>query len=120
MRMKATASPIVLATSPKVPDTATVVASATRNQALTSSTAAQATVSAPTGFLSIRRSARMRASTGKAVIDIDTPMNSAKETNFVCGARIGYSGNATAKPSTIGRATLELEIAAAWVSRPFS
>ena len=67
------------------PATATAVASAIRNQAVTSSIAAQASASAPTGRLSIRRSTRMRASTGNAVIDIATPMNSAKATNFVSG-----------------------------------
>ena len=40
--------------------------------------AALASASAPTGRLSMRRSTRIRASTGKAVIDIETPMNSAK------------------------------------------
>ena len=60
-------------------------ASAIRNQAVTSSTAAQASVSTPTGRLSIRRSTRMRASTGNAVIDIETPMKSAKATNFLSG-----------------------------------
>ena len=37
------------------------------------------------GRLSIRRSTRMRASTGKAVIDMETPMKSAKATNFLSG-----------------------------------
>ena len=61
-------------TSAAVPATATAVARAIRNQAVTSSIAAQARVSAPTGRLSILRSTRMRASTGNAVIDIATPM----------------------------------------------
>ena len=67
------------------PTTAIAVASAIRNQAVTSSIAAHAIVSAPTGRLIIRRSARIRASTGNAVIDIDTPMNSANATNFLSG-----------------------------------
>ena len=75
--MKTVARAIVFTTSPNVPDTAIVVASAIRNHAVTSSIAAHAIASAPTGRLSIRRSARIRASTGNAVIDIDTPMNSA-------------------------------------------
>ena len=81
----AVASAIVLITSPNVPATAIVVASAIRNQAVTSSIAAQAIVSAPTGRFSMRRSARIRASTGNAVIDIATPMNSANATNFFWG-----------------------------------
>ncbi len=83
--VKPTASPIVLATSPNVPDTAIVVASAIRNHAVTSSIAAQAMVSAPTGRLIIRRSARIRASTGNAVIDMETPMKIANATNFLFG-----------------------------------
>ncbi len=81
----AMASPMVWRTSPKEPATATAVASAIRNQAVTSSIAALASASAPTGRLSMRRSTRMRASTGNAVIDIATPMNSAKATNFLSG-----------------------------------
>src|SRR5579862_6831099 len=80
--VKAVASAMVWTTSANVPATAIVVASAIRNHAVTSSIAAQATVSAPSGRLVIRRSARIRASTGNAVIDIDTPMNRAKATNF--------------------------------------
>ena len=60
-----------------------MVASAIRNHAVTSSIAAQAIASEPTGRLSIRRSARIRASTGNAVIDIATPMNRANATNFL-------------------------------------
>ena len=62
-----------------------MIASAIRNHAVTSSIAAHAIVSAPTGRLSIRRSDRILASTGNAVIDIATPMNSANETNFLSG-----------------------------------
>ncbi len=111
--VNAIASPIVLTTSPNDPETAIVVASAIRNQAVTSSIAAQAIASEPTGRLSIRRSARIRASTGNAVIDIATPMNRAKATNFLLGPTSLYSGSATAIPSSIGIATLALEIAAA-------
>ena len=77
-RQKAPASRIVRTTSKPPPEVATAVARAMRNQALTSSMAALASASAPTGCLSMRRSTRIRASTGKAVIDIETPMNSAK------------------------------------------
>ena len=74
---KAMASAIVRTTSTPEPATATAVASAIRNHAEMSSIAALASASTPIGRLSIRRSTRMRASTGKAVIDIDTPMKSA-------------------------------------------
>ena len=74
---KATASAIVRTTSMPEPATATAVASAIRNHAEMSSIAALASASTPSGRLSIRRSTRMRASTGNAVIDIETPMNSA-------------------------------------------
>ncbi len=83
---KRTASRIVRATSSPDPAVATAIASAIRNQAVTSSIAAEAIAIAPTGRLSIRRSTRIRASTGKAVIDIATPMNSPKATNFWSGA----------------------------------
>ena len=76
---------IVSATSEPEPAAATAVARAIRNQAVTSSTAAHASASTPTGRFSIRRSTRMRASTGKAVIDIETPMKRANATNFSSG-----------------------------------
>ena len=85
-RQKATASAIVATTPFAELAVATAVASAMRNHAETSSIAAAARAIAPTGRLSIRRSVRMRASTGNAVIDIATPMNSANATNFVSGA----------------------------------
>ena len=97
-----------------------MVASAIKNQALTSSIAAQPIVREPTGPLSIRRSVRIRASTGKAVIDIATPMNSANAANFMFGPRSLYSGSAAAMPSSIGSAMLALEIAAAGAALPFS
>ena len=107
-------------TSPAEPATATVVASATSSQAVTSSMAAQAIVSAPSGRLSIRRSTRIRASTGKAVTDMETPMKSAKAMNFVSGPTSSNTGTAATSPSTIGSTTLALEIAAAWPTRPRS
>jgi hypothetical protein len=118
--VNATASPIVLSTSPKVPATEIVSARAIKNQAVTSSIAAHAIVSAPTGRVSIRRSDRILASTGKAVIDIATPMKIAKATNFLFGPMSLYSGRATAIPSSIGTATLALEIAAACAALPLS
>jgi hypothetical protein len=99
---------------------ATAVARAIRNHAVTSSIAAQASVSAPTGRLSIRRSTRIRASTGNAVIDIATPMKSAKARKSLSGPTSPKIGTATATPSIIGSATLVLEIAAACEMRPFS
>jgi len=84
-RQNTAASPTVSSTSMPLPAAAIAVASAIKNQAVTSSIAAQAMVSAPTGRLSMRRSTRMRASTGNAVIDIATPMYSAKATNFTSG-----------------------------------
>src|SRR5207248_92807 len=98
-RKNRTASPIVRAVSPNVPAVATALANAIRNHAVTSSIAAQAIVSAPTGRLSIRRSVRMRASTGNAVIDIATPMNSAKATNFVSGPTSVEIGGASGEPA---------------------
>ena len=83
--VNATASPIVFARRRTCPTTEIVIASAIRNHAVTSSIAAHAIVSAPTGRLSIRRSDRIRASTGNAVIDIATPMKIANETNFLSG-----------------------------------
>jgi len=94
--------------------------SAIRNQAVTSSIAAHAIVSAPTGRLIIRRSARIRASTGNAVIDIETPMNRANATNFLSGPTSLYSGSATAMPRSIGIVTLAFEIAVACRTLPFS
>ena len=54
------------------------------------------------------------------MIDIDTPMNSAKETNLVFGPISLYSGRATAMPSSIGSATLALEIVSACSALPLS
>ncbi len=116
----AVASAIVLTTSPNVPEAAIVMASAIRNHAVTSSTAAHAIASEPIGRLIIRRSARILASTGNAVIDIDTPMNRANATNFLSGPTSLYSGSATAMPSSIGTATLVFEIAVAVATLPLS
>ena len=79
------ASAIVRTTSEPDPATATAVASAIRNHAEMSSIAALVSAITPIGCLSIRRSTRMRASTGNAVIDIDTPMNSANAVKPLSG-----------------------------------
>ena len=76
----------VTATSAGEPDTATAVPSAIRIHAVTSSKAAAASTTAPIGRLSMRRSTRIRASTGNAVIDIEMPRNSAKGRKSVSGA----------------------------------
>ena len=75
--MNAAASRITWIACVALPVPATAVASASRPHAVTSSIAAPASASAPTGRFSIRRSIRIRASTGNAVIDIATPMKSA-------------------------------------------
>ena len=67
---------------------ATAVASASRPHAVTSSIAALAIDNAPTGRFSMRCSVRIRASTGKAVIDIATAMKSAKGRYRTSGERI--------------------------------
>ena len=48
---------------------------------MTSSTAAQVSAITPMWLLWIRRSVRIRASTGNAVTDIETPRKSAKLVN---------------------------------------
>ena len=48
---------------------------------MTSSMAAQVSAMTPMRDLCMRRSVRMRASTGNAVTDIDTPMKSEKTVN---------------------------------------
>ncbi len=57
---------------------------------MTSSTAAQVSATTPSRVRCRPRSVRMRASTGKAVIDIDTPRNSAKTVNGT--SRVESSG----------------------------
>ena len=96
---------------------ATAEASASRPQAVTSSTAAAAMAMAPTGCRSMRRSTRILASTGNAVIDMATPMNSAKEANDVSGPTSSNSGRATAMPSAMGTAMLACEMSAACWNR---
>ena len=58
---------------------------ASRHHAVTSLTAAQVSAATPSSVRVRPRSVRIRASTGNAVIDIATPMNSAKATNAHAG-----------------------------------
>ena len=62
-------------------DWAMPTTNASRHHAVTSSVAAQLSARTPSSVLSIFRSVRIRARTGKAVIDIATPMNRAKLVN---------------------------------------
>ena len=60
----------------------------------------------------------MRASTGNAVIDIATPMNSAKDVNGTSRSTSrGYSQSASAAPSRNGATMLACEIATRGVRR---
>ena len=72
-----TASPVVACVTPTT--------NASRHHALASSMAAQVSASMPIGVRCSPRSPRMRASTGNAVIDIDTPMNNANGVNATPG-----------------------------------
>ena len=96
---------------------ATAEARASSPQAVTSSTAAAAIAMAPTGWRSMRRSTRILASTGNAVIDMATPMNRAKEVNEVSGPTSSNRGRATARPSAMGTAMLAWEMSAACSNR---
>src|SRR5207248_7020323 len=60
---------------------ATPTTSANRHHAVTSSTAAHVNAIIPSSVLLTPRSVRIRARTGNAVIDIATPMKSAKLVN---------------------------------------
>ena len=60
----------------------------------------------------IRRSVKIRASTGYAVTDIETPRNSAKFVNGISRLeKIGYSSNARSDPIRKGVIMLAWEIA---------
>ena len=110
-----------MATSPNEPlAAATAEARAIRNQAEMSSMAALARARAPIGRLSIRRSTMIRASTGKAVIDIETPMNRAKATNGLSGPTRAKIGSAASSPSAMGTNTPVFDTATACVTRPRS
>jgi hypothetical protein len=56
-------------------------ANASKHQAATSLMAAHPSASVPSGVFCIRLSVSIRASTGKAVIEVATPMNRAKLVN---------------------------------------
>ena len=92
--MYANASSVVC-TAPSTADCATPTTNANRHQAVTSSIAAQLSATTPSSVFSMLRSVRMRASTGNAVIDIATPMNSAKLVNGTSAVpNRGYSHSA--------------------------
>ena len=85
-QMYSSASTVVRAASPRLPARAIETTNARMHHAVTSSTAAQVIVTAPTFECSRRRSTRMRASTGNAVMLIAAPMNSVKEVKGTVGA----------------------------------
>src|SRR5581483_9108371 len=90
--------------------------SASRHQAVTSSTAAQASEMTPMRVVWMRRSVRMRASTGNAVTDMDTPRNSAKQLNGTSlDENRGYKESARVQPNRNGAMMLACEMATvAW------
>ena len=74
--------------------------------------AAQAKAITPRSVLFSRRSVRIRASTGNAVIDIETLKNSANAVNGTSLLEsVGYSHSANAAPSEKGTMMLACEIA---------
>src|SRR6266516_6799444 len=76
---------------------------ARRHHAVTSSTAAHVSATAPRSVLVILRSARIRANTGNAVIDIATAMNKANDVNETSLVdKRGYNNSASIDPSTNG------------------
>ena len=85
---------------------------------MTSSIAAQASASAPSGRLSIRRSVRMRASTGNAVIDIATPMNSANAVKPSVGRDEAVDGHREREPERQRERDAGVRDAAAWRRGP--
>ena len=109
------------AATSKAPSTcawATPTTNANRHHAVTSSMAAQPRANTPSGVLSMPRSVRMRASTGNAVIDMATPMNSAKlSSGTPSGDRRGCSHRARAAPSAKGTTMLVCEMTTVWVAR---
>src|ERR1041384_4586222 len=79
------------------------ITSARMHQAVTSSTAAQVSAIDPSGVWDKARSSSIRASTGKAVMLIATPMNNANAVNEVPGgASSRYTNNDNAVPRTNG------------------
>ena len=95
-----------------MPTSATTKAS--RIHANTSTTAAALSESWPKGVRVMPRSFRMRAITGKAVIDSAAAMNSAKgQKPTPAGASVGCSAGEIARPSTSGTSTLSTPTAPA-------
>lgn len=79
--------------------------SASRHHAVASPNAAQAMAVCPSDVCAMPRSARMRSSTGNAVMLIEMPTKSAKAVKPTpCGPCCGYSQIANATPSTNGTA----------------
>ena len=91
----------------KVPALAIAITAASKHQAVISSMAAQVITIGPTGDLLIPFSCTIRAKTGKAVILIAIPINSANETNPECAcvksSYIKYASNA---PNVNGKTML--------------
>ena len=85
--------------------------SASRIQAITSLIAAQVRAATPSSVLVSPRSVRIRASTGNAVIDIATPMNSANAVlDTPAGANASCIVNARPAPSTNGTRMLACDV----------
>ncbi len=86
---------------------ATPTTKASRHQAVTSSVAAQPRAMIPNRVCCIRRSVKMRANTGNAVIEVATPMNRAKLVNDTALLESrGYRISARAAPNTNGTTML--------------
>ena len=102
----------------RVPARAMPITSASMHQAVTSSTAAQVIVTAPTLVLCRFRSVRMRARTGKAVMLMLAPRKRATDRNCMCGAALNSWPNrsrASVQPSRNGATMLTwLMTTAAW------
>ena len=100
----------------------TATTNASNVQAMMSSTAAQANANTPVDVRCMPRSVRMRASTGKAVIDIATPRNSARASGgtgpSAVSSWLGYSSNAKPAPNAKGSTTDDAEMVPASFSRP--
>src|SRR5262245_65567250 len=102
--MKASAIAIVQI-APAVFTCTILTTTASKHHAVTSSTAAQVRVIAPIRERCMRRSVRIRASTGNAVTDIDMPRNSENEVNETLREeRRGYRYQARDAPARNGTA----------------
>ena len=114
-----TTSATVRPAAPRFAAPTAATTKASRHHAVASSTAAQTIVTAPTFVFSRSRSMRMRARTGKAVIDIDAPMKRAKDTKRTpWGACSPYSQAASPTPRAKGTMMLVCEITIAVCPRP--